>query len=85
MEFNQNEVEELIYENMVIVKMLLSEMLFSGNVYDIVEKIKMDVVLYGNVEVLNLVFLLVNVGGEYESVILILGQGEGGLYEVLRK
>lgn len=85
MEFNQNEVEELIYENMVIVKMLLSEMLFSGNVYDIVEKIKMDVVLYGNVEVLNLVFLLVNVGGEYESVILILGQGEDGLYEVLRK
>lgn len=85
MEFNQNEVEELIYENMVIVKMLFSEMLFSGNVYDIVEKIKMDVVLYGNVEVLNLVFLLVNVGGEYESVILILGQGEGGLYEVLRK
>lgn len=58
---------------MVIVKMLLSEMLFSGNVYDIVEKIKMDVVLYGNVVVLNLVFLLVNVGGEYESVILILG------------
>lgn len=85
MEFNQNEVEELIYENMVIVKMLFSEMLFSGNVYDIVEKIKMDVVLYGNVEVLNLVFLLVNVGGEYESVILILGQGEDGLYEVLRK
>lgn len=84
-EFNQNEAEEPTYENMATAKTPSSETPSSGNAYDIAEKTKTDAALYGNVEVSNPALPPANVGGEYESVTLTSGQGEGGLYEALRK
>lgn len=84
-EFNQNEAEEPTYENMATAKTPSSETPSSGNAYDTAEKTKTDAALYGNVEVSNPALPPANVGGEYESVTLTSGQGEGGLYEALRK